>query len=229
MDSWKLHHNLESMVCLKHSAAGDYFCHPCKKENQLHFAPCQGIRIFFVCSGRLRADGKLLEEKTVYIPHPSQTLEITALEDSLLLEIYRPDAADTAQLPYLLAYADAPTYREDCKSEKTTSRMLIPARIVPDFAMGSVETAGKDRIAAHTHPDVDQYFFGLAENECILLVDGKEYPFGGNQLVHIPLASSHGVELEEQHICHYLWMDSLLNEDALTYMEEAHKMNGGKG
>lgn len=102
--------------------------------------------------------------------------------------------------------------------------MLVPARIVPRFAMGSVQTSGPDFIATHTHPMVDQYFFGLEENRCIALIDGKEVPFGGNTLLHIPLGADHGVKLEYHHVCHYLWIDFLLNEDGLEYMDQAHKI-----
>ena len=93
----------------------------------------------------------------------------------------------------------------------------------------ATDTATLDRltdlIAKHTHPMLEQFFFGLDENNCIALIDDVRYPFTGNMLLHIPLGSDHGVLLEETHACHYLWMDFLLNEEALRYMDEAHRLN----
>ena len=90
------------------------------------------------------------------------------------------------------------------------------------FAMGSVETYGKDRIEQHSHPHLEQYFFSLAENNCIALIDDLQYPFGPNSVLHIPLGSNHGIHLDDEHSCHYLWIDFLLNEEALEYLDTAH-------
>lgn len=229
MESWFLQKHTGGSVCLQRSPETDFYCHIGKTGDSLRFSACPGaVRVLFVCSGTLRDGEAILEARTVYIPEPEAPLCLDVAADCLLLELFRHNGCCTeAALPYRLDYEDALTYTEDCKSAKTTSRMLIPARIVPDFAMGSVQTAGEDMIAPHTHPDVDQYFYGLEENNCILTVDGKEYPFGGHHLVHIPLGSLHGVRLEQQHTCHYLWLDSLLNDAALAYMDEAHQLQGG--
>lgn len=207
----------------------NFLIHQLKAGETLYLPVCErAVRILFLCGGKAETDAYVLEERAVYIGDPQKALSLKAAADSTVLEILR--YTETCEMqndcyPYVLQYNDAPTYTEDCKSLKTTSRMLIPPRVVPRFAMGSVQTAGEDLIAPHRHPDVDQYFYGLPENNCILLVDDREQPFG-NELLHIPLASEHGVKLESHHTCHYLWMDLLLNTQALEYMDEAHKMQG---
>lgn len=216
---WALE-NTEGSTRLTENTVG-FFCHRLSAGQTVYLPAGDGGRVLFVCEGEACAGKQLLKRHSIHAGE-AKAMQVCAQCDSLLLEI----RTNADALAYALHYEDAPTYREDCKSEKTVSRMLLPARTVQGFAMGSVQTAGRDLIAPHSHPDVDQYFFGLSENNCVLLIEGKEYPFGGNELVHIPLGSTHGVLLEEEHICHYLWMDILLNEAALTYMDEAHKLQG---
>ena len=102
--------------------------------------------------------------------------------------------------------------------------MLLEPRIVPNLAVGSVETYGKDRVDAHEHPDVEQLFFGFSENDMHLLIDGELTYMGGNTLVHIPLASLHGVEVSDGGCAHYVWIDYIINERGLEYMDAAHEM-----
>ena len=210
-------------------------CHWLSKDNPLLLPACDNtLRILFLCNGSIRSGDIALCEQAVYIPDPTQPLSLNADTDSLILEILQFltheefQQCRLAQYPYLLSYKDAPTYTEDCKSEKTISRMLVPQRMVPRFAMGSVQTKGEDLVAPHCHKDVDQFFYALPENNCILLIDQQQYPFTGDILFHIPLGSTHGILLESQHTCHYLWIDYLLNDDALTYMDNAHNMQGGQ-
>lgn len=205
---------------------GECLCLPC----------CEGyVRILFLCSGSVTvqntAASRLLTGRGLYIGKVDQSITVTAEKDAQLLELCRwlnTDEFDQVlhsdALPYCLDYSQAPQYTEDCKSPKTISRMLVAQRLIPRFAMGSVETYGADRIEQHSHPMLEQFFFGLAENHCVALIDDVQYPFVGNMLLHIPLGSNHGVHLDEHHACHYLWMDFLLNEDALKYMDEAHKI-----
>lgn len=211
-------------------------CHVLPAGQSVRLPACEDfVRILFLCAGEVTlqaAESHTFTGRGVYIGRVDETITATAQTDTKILELclrLAPEEFTSVlhrkALPYCLAYTDAHTYTEDCKSPKTTSRMLVPQRLIPRFAMGSVETYGKDLIAKHTHPMLEQFFFGLEENNCIALIDDVQYPFTGNMLLHIPLGSDHGVYLEDAHACHYLWMDFLLSEEALQYMDEAHKIN----
>lgn len=212
------------------------FCHVLSPGARLGLPPCENyVRVLFVCSGQAELRSitatKKFSGRGLFIGAVEDAVTVTAETDSQILELRRFLEADefarllrSEELPYCLDYSAAPKYTEDCKSPKTTSRMLVPQRLIPRFAMGSVETYGTDRIEKHTHPVLEQFFFGLEENDCVAMIDDLEYPFGGNTLLHIPLGSDHGIRLDEQHACHYLWMDFLLNEEALQYMDEAHQI-----
>lgn len=223
-------------VCLmdQEIAGTKVLCHTLPAGQTLEFLPCEDFaRIVFVCSGEVTADSpsgsKRFSGRGVYVGKVSETVTFSAGQDAQLMELcHSLNEAEFTQvlnnpsLPYGLNYDDAARYTEDCKSPKTVSRMLIPQRLIPRFAMGSVETYGVDRIEKHTHPMLEQFFFGLEENNCLALIDDLQYPFTGNMLLHIPLGSDHGIHLDARHVCHYLWMDFLLDEDALQYMDEAH-------
>lgn len=209
-------------------------CHQINARKSLVLPICHNtLRVLFLCNGCVTANETLLSERTVFIEDPLKTLVLAADTNSLILEIIYPvttaDFCEAApkSYPYVLAYKEAPTYTEDCKSATTVSRMLVPPRILPGFSMGSVQAEGPDLIAPHCHGNVDQYFFGLSENNCVALIDGCRHAFTRNELLHIPLNSIHGVLLEENQSCHYLWIDFLLSEEALLYMDQAHKMEGG--
>ena len=189
-------------------------------------APCENVcKIFILASGEIDINANKMCDRGLAAFSPDDKVEITGIAPSSVLEIdVAIDGGDTSKLPYFINYADAHTYKEDCKSEKTVSRMLLEPRIVPNLAVGSVETYGKDRVDAHEHPDVEQMFFGFFENDMHLKINGELHYMGGNTLVHIPLASSHGVEVDDGGCAHYIWIDYIINERGLEYMDSAHEM-----
>ena len=192
------------------------------------------IIIFLKGKGTIDNDGVFIHasEKDVYIQRPDFPFRIIANDEIVLIELLRYlteeeflEACSSDQLPYFADYYKAQTYSEECKIEKTISRMLVPARIVPSFAMGSVQTSGKDMVEKHSHPMLEQYFLGMAENECTALIDDIEFPFGPYTLLHIPLGSKHGISSSEDQQVHYYWMDFLFGEEGLKFMDTAHIMN----
>jgi hypothetical protein len=92
--------------------------------------------------------------------------------------------------------------------------MMIEHGLIPRFAMGSVESRGFDRVEPHSHPMLDQFFVSFKENDSVLLIDGARIPFGGETAYHIPLGSSHGVEVIEGKRLHYLWLDFMTDREA---------------
>lgn len=199
------------------------------------------VRILFVYQGTAvfskGTDEILLNERDIYIADPQKAVVITATTSANVLEISRYLSDDeflgvcshADSLPYVVVYDKAPTYTEDCKSPKTISRMLVPTRIIPRFAMGSVETRGDDLIEQHEHPMLEQFFFGLDDNDCDALIDDIVFPFHRNTLLHIPLGSNHGVRSRGNQVVHYLWMDFLFDDEGLAYMDSVHKLSEGTG
>jgi hypothetical protein len=127
-------------------------------------------------------------------------------------------------MPYFVDYTKCREYKESIKSEKTVSRMILPENIIPRFCMGSVETSGPDEVGAHSHPMLEQLFFGLTKNNCIVKADGIEAVFGENTLLHIPLGSKHGVIVEEGKNLNYIWMDLFRSQEDMGYIKDNHIM-----
>lgn len=124
---------------------------------------------------------------------------------------------------FFALYSQCEPYAEAIKSPRTVSRTIVPAGVVPRFCMGSVETPGPDAVDAHAHPMLEQLFFGLPGNACVVVANGVEQCLGELTLLHIPSASSHGVRVKEGRRMHYVWMDFFRNEEDLAYIQEQHK------
>lgn len=185
-------------------------------------------RIFIVAKGAITVNNEhTLYEKGICAFLPEDSVIIKANSDVTLLEINvkgNMEEADKEKLPYFLNYADAETYKEDCKSEKTTSRFLLKHRILPNIAIGSVQTTGPDAVEEHEHPFVEQLFYSFSENNCNLIINGEKVHFDKNTLFHIPIASKHGVNIPEKGTAHYVWIDYILDKKGLEYMDEAHQL-----
>ncbi len=189
--------------------------------------------VVFVVAGQGTAsvDGTeyRLDALSLFVPRPGTASRYEASESSTLLVIEMAlrqeeagGQADTAY-PLYLRYEDCEKYRDYFKSEKTVSRTLVHPYTLPRFCMGSVQTTGPDRIDPHAHPMLDQLFFSFSENKCTLLIDGAEFSFGGDCLLHIPLGSDHGVDAVEGDVVHYLWMDFFPSSKEMEYIVECHK------
>jgi mannose-6-phosphate isomerase-like protein (cupin superfamily) len=148
---------------------------------------------------------------------PLEYLEI--LIDLQPPEVVQLDAKD----PYCILYSDCEPYAETIKSPKTISRTMVPAMTIPRFCMGSVQTEGPDTVAAHTHPMLEQLFFGLPGNSCVVIADQAEAALEERALLHIPLGSWHGVRVEEGRRLHYVWMDFFKHEGDVAYIQTQHQ------
>lgn len=225
-------------ICmLDREAEGIKICyHSIHKGTQMVFDPCKNsVRILFLCKGSVSLQNCSknceIDGRGVFIGKPRAATQLICRENAELLELVRYLSKQEwelensdSKLPFFQKYNSAQKYLEEGKSSKTINRMIVPQRLIPRFAMGSVETHGEDRVAEHRHPMLDQYFFSLAENDCFVLIGNRRYPYKGNSLLHIPLGSDHGILSEEGQIIHYIWMDFLLGEDGLQYMDETHHM-----
>jgi len=170
----------------------------------------------------------------VFVPGLSVTFSLMALDKDLsyleiALVLKSSDKKECqkfkSQYPYFRKYSDCKTYKEKIKSEKTISRMIVPENIVPRLSIGSVQTTGPDTVAAHEHRMLEQLFYGLAGNSCFVFANGHERYFGENELLHIPLGSSHGVRVDEGKNLHYIWIDIFQHQNDMSYISDAHIIN----
>lgn len=143
---------------------------------------------------------------------------IVELSDTDLAEL----ADNSAAFPIFLSYSECKTYRERIKSDKTVSRTLLAEFTFPRLCIGSVETTGDDRVAAHQHPMLEQLFYGLPDNDCTVKADEAELTFGEGHLLHIPLGSSHGVEVREPKKLHYIWIDLFRDRLGMDWIVQEH-------
>lgn len=182
-------------------------------------------------------DGKTYEynERVTFVPALDKELIVKATEKVNLLEIQWDCAKEDEKLieeyktefPYAQPYSTSIQYTDPNKSDTTISRMTIPHRVIPRFAIGSVENYGKDLVKPHAHPMLDQFFFSFPENEMNVLINGEPIPMAGDILLHIPLGADHGVDTPEGKHCHYMWIDFLPDNDlGLKRLDERHHVTG---
>ncbi len=208
------------------------------KDRSFLYKPGQNsISVFLITHGRgiIKQGNSQFEVNGVNLFVPSVLEEASFSADSGKLEILeiivRVNESELQsfiqqqnKLPYFADYTKCSQYKESIKSEKTISRMILPEDLVPRFCMGSVETSGPDEVGAHKHPMLEQLFFGLTNNNCIVTADGTKATFGEDTLLHIPLGSTHGVIVEEGKILNYIWMDLFRSQEDMGYIKENHIM-----
>ncbi len=125
--------------------------------------------------------------------------------------------------PFFIRYAQCEAYTEAIKSPRTVSRTIVPPKTIPRFCMGSVEALGPDDVAPHSHPMLEQLFFGLPGNACEVTADDGVALLGERALLHIPLGSWHGVRVHAGSRMNYIWMDFFRDEKDLAYIQDQHK------
>ncbi|MFC1525745.1 hypothetical protein ACFL6X_02920 [Candidatus Latescibacterota bacterium] len=196
-------------------------------------------RVYIFVSGTGSIDGgdasHQISEITFFAPAHNVPFSVTTTAPSLrflelIVELSETDLAELADnaaaLPICLPYSECPTYRERIKSEKTVSRTLLAEHTFPRLCIGSVETTGDDRVAAHEHPMLEQLFYGLEDNDCLVRADDAELEFGEQHLLHIPLGSSHGVEVGAPRKLHYLWIDLFRDRKGMDWIVQEHLPEG---
>ena len=197
-------------------------------------APTQG-RVYLFTSGTGYVgdggDSRSIDEIALLAPRHGTALSITATDAPLhFLElVVALDVDDLAELqesaaeyPLLISYSNCSTYRERIKSEKTVNRSLLPEHTFPRLCIGSVETTGDDRVGAHEHPMLEQLFYGLRHNDCLVRADDAELAFGEGVLLHIPLGSRHGVEVRAPRRLHYIWIDLFRDREGMAWITQEH-------
>lgn len=140
-----------------------------------------------------------------------------ALTAGDLQELKRFPQYQTA--PHVKKFRECTPYSEAIKSPKTVSRTLLPENYVPRMAMGTVETSGPDTVGAHRHPMLEQLFLGLRGNDITVSADDAKANLGGFEILHIPLGSNHGAQVEPEKKLHYVWMDFFMAKEGQEWLK----------
>lgn len=180
------------------------------------------IYLFMKGSGKVISADKSYEivPETIFLPNaidhikiettPSETLhylKITSkLTDQDIMDLKEFPKENTENV-YYAKFTDCKSYTEPIKSPNTVSRTILPNKIIPRIAMGTVQTTGPDKVGAHEHPMLEQLFLGLTDNDCTVYADDAQVDFPEYSVLHIPLGSSHSVTVEEDKVLYYVWMD----------------------
>ena len=141
---------------------------------------------------------------------------LVTLQDDEARQLREGDAVFTS-------YSECESYTEAIKSAGTTSRTIVPPATVPRFCMGSVDAWGPDEVAPHAHAMLEQLFFGLPGNSCLVTANSSEAMLGERTLLHIPLGSTHGVRVHAGCRMHYLWMDFFRRHEDVAWGRDQHR------
>ena len=193
----------------------------------------QRILLFTDGTGSILQDGAnfAIDELSLFVPDNHREFIISSGKKNLsYLEIILHLAAEDLiwlgeredKFPYFVRYAECRQYDEPIKSGKTVSRIILSEDIVPRLCIGSVQTSGPDEVGAHTHPMLEQLFFGLAGNDVLVMADSAEVRFLEKDLLHIPLGSSHGAKVKAGKELHYVWIDIFHSLEDIDYIKNNH-------
>ncbi len=185
------------------------------------------IYLFIRGMGTIVAEGRQYElvPETIFLPNMVKKITISSGENSSLhylrisCKLTAQDLIDLDEFPpantqsiYFTSFDDCQSYSEPIKSPNTISRTILPNKIIPRVAMGTVQTTGPDTVAAHEHPMLEQLFLGLTNNLCTVYADKAKVEFPQYSVLHIPLGSRHSVSVDEGEILYYVWMDFFLDK-----------------
>jgi mannose-6-phosphate isomerase-like protein (cupin superfamily) len=121
--------------------------------------------------------------------------------------------------PWVKKFLECEPYSEAIKSPKTISRTLLPENYVPRMALGTVETTGPDEVGKHSHPMLEQLFFGLRGNDIIVTADNDQANLTEFTILHIPLGSHHGAHVLDGKKLHYVWMDFFMKKEGQEWLK----------
>jgi len=192
------------------------------------------IYLFIKGSGTVVVQNKNYEivPESIFLPNAVKDFSIESSNNNTLhylkisCELSDQDQINLKALPventqrvYYARFSDCQSYTEAIKSSNTVSRTILTNKYIPRIAMGTVQTKGPDKVAAHSHPMLEQLFFGLSGNNCIVYADDVHIEFPSLSLLHIPLASNHSVTVKADKTMYYVWMDFFLDKKGEQWLE----------
>ena len=203
---------------------------------------CRTTYLFISGNGHVEANNSHYElvPETIFLPNAVDKITINAASNETLhylkviSRLSAQDKIDIQSLPkqntqsvYHAKFSDCQSYSEAIKSPNTVSRTILSNEFIPRIAMGTVQTKGPDRVAAHEHPMLEQLFLGLSDNNCNVHADDAKVEFPQHSLLHIPLGSRHSVSVENDKILYYVWMDFFLDKAGEAWLD-THKVDSNQ-
>ncbi|MDN3664994.1 cupin domain-containing protein [Algibacter miyuki] len=197
------------------------------------------IYLFFKGEGQVTAGDKNYDivPETILLPNAISTIKVKTTENDTLhylkisSKLTDQDLLDLKEFPaentqnvYYAKFTDCEPYTEPIKSPNTVSRTIMPNKIIPRIAMGTVQTKGPDKVDPHEHPMLEQLFLSLSENNTIVYADEDQVALPEYALLHIPLGSSHSVTVEEDDVMYYVWMDFFLDKKGEEWLKTHKKI-----
>ena len=192
------------------------------------------IYLFIKGRGNISAgntDYEIVPE-TIFLPNSVESTTISSASKEPLhylkisCKLSAQDQRDLLDLPavntqnaYYAKFSDCQSYSEAIKSPNTVSRTILSNEYIPRIAMGTVQTKGPDKVAAHEHPMLEQLFLGLSENNCIVYADDNKKDFPEFSVLHIPLGSRHSVAVEKDKVMYYVWMDFFVDKKGEEWLK----------
>ncbi|MEI6865352.1 hypothetical protein [Flavicella sp.] len=192
------------------------------------------IYLFIKGKGEVIINEKVynIEPETILLPNSVLDISINAIKNDTLhfikisSELTEQDILDLKEFPkenteniYFAKFTDCEAYTEPIKSPNTVSRTIIPNKYIPRIAMGTVETTGPDKVGAHEHAMLEQLFLGLTDNQVVVFADNAKINFPAYSILHIPLGSSHSVEVKKGEKMYYIWMDFFLDKKGEEWLK----------
>jgi len=232
----------ESKLLLKNEIEGIQVAHfTLSAGNELKIPSEDGFKTIYLF---VKGFGTIIAEEstydvvpeTLFLPNAISSITIKVSKQDRLhylqikTKLSQEDLSDLKAFPientqqaYHAKFEDCQAYTEKIKSPNTVSRTILPNKYIPRIAMGTVQTKGPDKVAAHKHPMLEQLFLGLSKNSCKVYADDAQVSFPEFSLLHIPLGSTHSVEVDENQIMYYVWMDFFLDKEGEEWLK-THKV-----
>jgi len=200
---------------------------------------CRTVYLFVKGTGEVVAENTRYEvvPETIFLPNTVENFTIKSADNStlhylkIICKLSAQDLIDLQDLPvektrnvYHAKFSDCQSYSEAIKSPDTVSRTILSNEYIPRVAMGTVQTNGPDKVAAHEHPMLEQLFLGLSKNNCIVYADEDKVDFPQYSVVHVPLGSRHSISVEKDQIMYYVWMDFFLDKKGEDWLQ-THKVD----
>lgn len=197
------------------------------------------VYLFIKGRGKLVANNQSfdIEPETIFLPNSIRDISIQTGKKATLhflkisTKLTEQDILDLKEFPkektqkiYFSKFTDCEAYTEPIKSPNTISRTILPNKYIPRIAMGTVETKGPDKVGAHEHGMLEQLFLGLTDNQVIVFADDAKIDFPAFSILHIPLGSSHSVEVKEGNKMYYVWMDFFLDSKGEDWLKTHKKV-----
>ncbi len=85
--------------------------------------------------------------------------------------------------------------------------------------MVTVQTEDPDKVAPNEYGMLEQLSFGLTDNDVVFFADNAHAKHLACSLLHISLASSYSVKVEEGKKMYYVWMDFFLDKKGEEWLK----------